>query len=91
MVCPRSDPCRYLNQRIAFRGKGERFTEAHFHHQETPYSNISRYGRWNNGWISLIEAYSKRKLTRPEDKLPALAGLSRMLAQVTRDTYFARV
>jgi hypothetical protein len=64
---------------------------AHFHHQETPYSNISRYGRWNNGWISLVEAYSKRKLTRPEDKLPALAGLSRMLAQVTGDTYLAGV
>jgi len=64
---------------------------AQFHHQETLYTNVSKYGRWNNGWISLVQAYSKRKLTRPEDKLPALAGLARLLAQQTGDTYFAGV
>jgi hypothetical protein len=62
-----------------------------FHHEETLYNNIGRHGRWNCGWLSLVEAYSRRKLTRQEDKLPALSGLARLLAQHTRDTYFAGV
>lgn len=46
-------------------------------------------GRWHGGWLSLLQDYSQRKLTVPDDKLPALSGLVRILAKATRDRYFA--
>jgi hypothetical protein len=47
--------------------------------------------RWKGGWISLVQDYSRRQLTVPHDKLPALAGLARILAEKTGDDYFAGV
>jgi hypothetical protein len=48
-----------------------------------------RVGRWAGGWLSLVEEYSKRKLTKEKDKLPALAGLARLIAKLTNDDYYA--
>lgn len=53
------------------------------------YHNVPRYGRWDRGWLALVEDYSRRKLTRAEDKLPALSGLAKLLAQRTGDGYLA--
>ncbi|KAL1792884.1 hypothetical protein ACET3X_009391 [Alternaria dauci] len=54
-------------------------------HQPTP----QNYGRWDGGWLSLIQNYSLRELTKRPDKLPALSGLARMLAKATGDRYLA--
>jgi hypothetical protein len=51
------------------------------------YHNVLRYGCWDRGWLALVEDYSRRKLTREEDKLPALSGLAKLLAQRTGDGY----
>jgi hypothetical protein len=48
-----------------------------------------QFGRWDGGWLAHIESYSKRKLTKPDDKLPALSGIAGKLAQCTGDTYYA--
>ena len=53
------------------------------------YHNVPRYGRWDRGWLALVEDYSRRKLTRAEDKLSALSGLAKLLAQRTGDGYLA--
>ncbi|KAH7366605.1 heterokaryon incompatibility protein-domain-containing protein [Pyrenochaeta sp. MPI-SDFR-AT-0127] len=49
----------------------------------------SKGGRWDGGWLSLIQDYSQRKLTVSDDKLPALSGLVRILANAKGDRYFA--
>jgi hypothetical protein len=46
-------------------------------------------GRWRGGWLSHIESYSKRNLTKNTDKLPALSGLATLIASRTGDEYFA--
>lgn len=45
--------------------------------------------RWRGGWIGLVQDYSRRKFTVPLDKLPALSGLARIVAERTNDRYFA--
>ena len=45
--------------------------------------------RWKGGWLSVIEDFSRRRLTKGTDKLPAMAGVARVLAQETGDTYLA--
>jgi Heterokaryon incompatibility protein (HET) len=40
-------------------------------------------------WRRLIEEYSGRKLTDPEDRLPALAGVASELSRVWQDEYLA--
>ncbi|OTA97779.1 hypothetical protein M434DRAFT_65246 [Hypoxylon sp. CO27-5] len=45
--------------------------------------------RWQGGWLSLIENYTMRNLTVSGDKLTALAGVARALAEETGDRYFA--
>ncbi|KAI1413044.1 HET-domain-containing protein [Hypoxylon sp. FL1857] len=45
--------------------------------------------RWQGGWLSLIENYTMRNLTVPEDKLTALAGVARAIAEETGDRYYA--
>lgn len=45
--------------------------------------------RWKGGWLSLIENYSERKLSNPEDKLSAIGGLARILSERTKSAYFA--
>jgi hypothetical protein len=47
------------------------------------------HGRWKGGWLSVVEDYSTRSLTYGNDKLPALSGLARFLAQNTGDQYYA--
>ena len=39
----------------------------------------------------MIENFTKRKLTKSEDKLPALSGLARVIAEETNDRYFAGI
>jgi hypothetical protein len=45
--------------------------------------------RWEGGWLSLVEDFSKRCLTIGQDKLPALAGVARVIAEETNDVYVA--
>lgn len=47
--------------------------------------------RWNGGWLALIENFTMRKLTKSEDKLPALSGLARVIAEETNDRYIAGI
>ena len=49
----------------------------------------TEHGRWKNGWVKLVEDYTRRKLTYGMDKLPALSGLARLIEQRTGDKYFA--
>jgi hypothetical protein len=46
---------------------------------------------WIGAWSTLVTAYSKRKLSVAADKLPALAGLARHIAEHTGDRYCAGV
>lgn len=45
--------------------------------------------RWQGGWLSLIENYTMRNLTVRQDKLTALSGVARAVAEETKDLYFA--
>lgn len=45
--------------------------------------------RWQGGWLSLIKNYTVRNLTASRDKLTALAGVARAVAEETGDRYFA--
>lgn len=45
--------------------------------------------RWKWGWLGLVQNYSQRKLTYQTDKLTALAGLARIVAERTGDRYYA--
>ncbi|KAK2767497.1 hypothetical protein FQN54_003654 [Arachnomyces sp. PD_36] len=45
--------------------------------------------RWKGGWISLVENYSRRLLKVSQDKLSAVAGVARVIAEETGDHYFA--
>jgi hypothetical protein len=38
-------------------------------------------------WIKIVSEYSKRKLTYPEDRLPALLGIVTVLTQIWKDKY----
>jgi hypothetical protein len=40
-------------------------------------------------WQSIVEDYSKRKLTNPSDKFPAIAGIAAKFADFRKDEYFA--
>jgi len=40
-------------------------------------------------WLCMVEQYTARKLTKEEDKLPALSGLARRMANITNDSYHA--
>jgi hypothetical protein len=40
-------------------------------------------------WYTIVENYSKRNLTKPSDKLPALAGLARQVEASINDEYLA--
>ena len=44
---------------------------------------------WIDAWSTLVERYSERKLTIDRDRLPALAGLARQVAERTGDRYCA--
>ncbi|KXX74812.1 hypothetical protein MMYC01_208653 [Madurella mycetomatis] len=47
--------------------------------------------QWQGGWLFLVENYSQRRLTVSLDKLSALAGVARVVADHTGDRYFAGV
>jgi hypothetical protein len=40
-------------------------------------------------WGRILEAYSAREITKPEDRLPALAGIAQMFQQIFPDRYLA--
>ncbi|KAI0850272.1 HET-domain-containing protein [Daldinia vernicosa] len=44
---------------------------------------------WQGGWLSLVENYTMRNLTVKRDKLTALAGVARAVAEETGDRYYA--
>ncbi|KAH8774785.1 heterokaryon incompatibility protein-domain-containing protein [Diaporthe sp. PMI_573] len=45
--------------------------------------------RSQGGWLFLVENFTRRKLTYAQDKLPAIAGVARILAEETNDLYWA--
>lgn len=47
--------------------------------------------RSRGGWLSLVEDYSRRSLSVAQDKLSAIAGVARVLAEETGDYYIAGV
>ncbi|KAI0379669.1 HET-domain-containing protein [Hypomontagnella monticulosa] len=47
--------------------------------------------RWQGGWLSLVENYTIRNMTVSRDKLTALAGVARAVAEETRDRYYANL
>jgi len=53
--------------------------------------SMQRGIRWRGGWLSLVEDYSRRKLTVGLDKLTALAGVARAIAEDTHDEYYAGI
>ncbi|KAH8822012.1 hypothetical protein F5884DRAFT_746295 [Xylogone sp. PMI_703] len=40
-------------------------------------------------WRDIVREYSRRNLSRPEDKLPALAGIASKISELSGQTYFA--
>ncbi|CZR60751.1 uncharacterized protein PAC_10647 [Phialocephala subalpina] len=54
-----------------------------------PGGDIMQGIRWKWGWLGLVQNYSQRKLTYQQDKLIALAGLARIVAERTGDRYYA--
>lgn len=42
-------------------------------------------------WHDLVSSYSRRSLTVPEDKLPALSGIAAEFHRLTNDTYLAGI
>jgi hypothetical protein len=50
---------------------------------------VESYGRWNGGWLTIVEQYSRRKLTYSVDKLPALSRLTSYISSQTDDEYYA--
>jgi hypothetical protein len=55
----------------------------------TGLSRIETTIKHSRSWIQVIEDYSNRKLTNPNDKLPALSGLASKFGNVTGFTYIA--
>lgn len=44
--------------------------------------------RGDGGWMTLVEIYSRRRLTKTEDKLVAVAGIAELVGERTRDEYW---
>jgi hypothetical protein len=44
---------------------------------------------WIRAWTRLVQNYSERQLTKPEDKLPALSGLVETISRLSDDCYMA--
>jgi Heterokaryon incompatibility protein (HET) len=43
----------------------------------------------HNRWLAILEDYTRRSLSRPEDRLPAIAGIASRINSVLQDTYRA--
>ena len=54
-----------------------------------PSLNCQSVQEFRHGWCSLVETYSDCHLTRPSDKMIALAGLAGHFRDITGDTYLA--
>lgn len=54
-----------------------------------PAGSSEGHGRWRDGWLSHVQAYSRRNLSYEADKLPALSGLANLIASQTEDDYHA--
>jgi hypothetical protein len=57
--------------------------------QHPQYPNYQRSISIYRRWYLLIQGYSHRKLTKPTDRLPAMAGLAREMQKINGDTYLA--
>ncbi|KAF2138767.1 uncharacterized protein K452DRAFT_276522 [Aplosporella prunicola CBS 121167] len=71
-----------------FESGSERFTSLGF----IPLTDLNRFtGAINDlkAWGRVVSAYTKRKLTRPSDRLPALSGLASFIQAATGATYLA--
>lgn len=44
---------------------------------------------WASQWLKLVNAYTKRALTFPSDRLPALSGIAALLAENVGGCYYA--
>ncbi|KAH6844617.1 heterokaryon incompatibility protein-domain-containing protein [Chaetomium sp. MPI-CAGE-AT-0009] len=54
--------------------------------------DMASQGRVGSGWWNdLVEAYSRRRLSVAADKLPAISGVARALAERQPDEYFAGI
>ena len=42
-----------------------------------------------DAWMTLVEEYTKKQLTYPKDRLPALAGLAKLYSQSLNEVYLA--
>jgi len=47
------------------------------------------YGRWDRGWLAVVEDFSTRNISEPADKLPALSGLAHAIFEKTGERYLA--
>ncbi|KAJ4111348.1 hypothetical protein NW768_011925 [Fusarium equiseti] len=55
----------------------------------TPLSQISRRSEAFNFWHKVVENYAKRKLTRSEDKLPAISAIAAIVQKKIGSDYIA--
>jgi hypothetical protein len=56
----------------------------------SPYSWKSKDPTLQHGrWLDILEDYTRRSLTRPVDRLPAIAGIASRVNSVLQDTYKA--
>lgn len=85
---------RYLSQRTLHFGHRQTFFECQRTFQAEDFCSVSPQGvgmcqatiTRPAEWIHVIQEYSRRRLTFPGDKLPAVAGLARrLLAKTTSD------
>jgi hypothetical protein len=51
--------------------------------------SLELYYRGSSAWYDMVRDYTRRKLTKSSDKLPALSGLARIVEKQTGDTYVA--
>jgi hypothetical protein len=49
----------------------------------------SLFGRWDGGWLAVVQNFSARKLKESKDKLPALSGLAKAINDWTGEEYLA--
>lgn len=50
---------------------------------------VGSSGRWRGGWLAHIADFCQRNLTNEQDKLPALSGIAKFIAQKTGDKYYS--
>lgn len=44
---------------------------------------------WSSQWLILVDAFTRRALTFPTDRLPALSGVASLLAEYVEGSYYA--